>query len=334
MFGSIMKVGIAITVKNEESLLRYNLLYHHYLGVENFYVFSDGSTDGTIQSIEHLPFVSIYPSLLAKDFKFSSEIREFLEKAETHNTARQCLNVCFAIEKGRECALNWLISLDADELICLDFHNIKKGQLIDFFKSIKPNIEAVRFPTLEIVQRRLMYRNVFAEETLFKLQKNRIRRRIYDPNKNKMWSLNGFYGHTYGKSALRLTVDAKPKTVHEFIKYKGATLNTIKAGYLLHYILYSFDGFINQNKNKMDCPNTYLYGKSVAYVPTLLWRNIVNDPKYPLDYIKNYFETNVMFNQNEVCRLRKNKYFGFFPKRANLVEVTSVKKTFNQLLNL
>ena len=54
-----MKIGIATTVKNEEALLRYNLLYHHYLGVDKFFIFSDGSTDKTIESVEDLPFVHI-----------------------------------------------------------------------------------------------------------------------------------------------------------------------------------------------------------------------------------------------------------------------------------
>lgn len=329
-----MKIGIVTTVKNEERLLRYNLLYHQYLGVEAAYVFSDNSTDNTIRCIEHLPFVYIYPSVLPDNFKNRPELDEFLIKSKTHVTARQCLNVCSAIEKARKIGLDWLISLDADELICLDFQNVSEGQLLCFFGIVKDNVEAIRFPTLEVVQRRLEYDNVFAEETLFKRQNVRIKRRIYDPYKKKLCGLSGFYGQKIGKSALRLNANAKPKTVHEFVALDGSKLNTLKAGYLLHYNWYSFNDFINKNKNWGNRQETYLYGKKIKYVPKLLWRDMVKDIGFSQEYLRDYYKKYIMFHEDEICALSKNRYLGIIPKRAGLVEVVSVRNAYKELLNL
>ncbi len=64
-------LSMVITVKNERALLRDNLLYHHFVGVDHFYVYSDGGTDGTIESVCDLPYVmtadSVPPSLFAAD---------------------------------------------------------------------------------------------------------------------------------------------------------------------------------------------------------------------------------------------------------------------------
>ena len=49
-----MKIGLVLTVKNEERLLRTNLIYHKALGVSNIFVYFDNSKDGGRNSIEDL----------------------------------------------------------------------------------------------------------------------------------------------------------------------------------------------------------------------------------------------------------------------------------------
>jgi len=64
-----MKIGLVTTVKNEQALLRRNLLYHHYLGVDEGYVYADDPADGTIQTVADLPFVRPRSTVPADRFR-------------------------------------------------------------------------------------------------------------------------------------------------------------------------------------------------------------------------------------------------------------------------
>lgn len=330
-----MKVGMVITVKNEQQLLRSNILYHNYLGVEQFFIFSDNSTDDTIKSIEDLPFVHIFSSVSPDFFNNRLELRKFADKASENIVARQCLNTVFAIEEAKRKKLDWIISLDADELICLDFNNPGKGQLLDFFDCVHDKVEQIQFKTLEVVQRRLEYENVFAEETLFKQQRSGIRKKIcghfnkimYDPFKNRMWKINGFYGHKNVKSATRLTVDAVPKSSHKFCALDGSSLPTLKAGHLLHYYNYSFNDFINKSKNNRNLPTTKLDGINYKAFSKFLWRDMVNHPDFSEDYLREYYKKWIMFDDKQIRQLRKNRW-GIFPKQPDIFEVVSVRNAF------
>lgn len=44
-------IAMVITAKNERVLLRQNILFHRYLGIEKFYVFLDNSTDDTCETV-------------------------------------------------------------------------------------------------------------------------------------------------------------------------------------------------------------------------------------------------------------------------------------------
>jgi hypothetical protein len=56
-------VALVMTVRDEVEFLRPNLLYHRFLGVGTAYVYDDGSTDGTAESVADLPFVRVAPSV-------------------------------------------------------------------------------------------------------------------------------------------------------------------------------------------------------------------------------------------------------------------------------
>lgn len=147
-----MRIAMTISVKNDRTLLRFNLLYHHYLGVEKFYIFSDGSTDDTIKTVEDLSFVQTGQSVSPGYFEGRSELRHLVEKAATHFSARHCLNICTAMELAKEEGMDWIIAIDADELLCLDVRNAYRGQFITFFTFLRPSIDLIRFLPMEVVQ--------------------------------------------------------------------------------------------------------------------------------------------------------------------------------------
>jgi hypothetical protein len=326
-----MKIALAVTVKNERQLLRPNLLYHHYLGVDAVFVFSDATTDDTLESLGELPFVRVCPSVPPGGAADRPGFETLVKKASLHHTARQCLNAAFAMAAAKQEGFDWMVSLDADELICLDFHTAEKGGLADYLGSVDKEIAQVRFQTLEVVQHRLEYENVFARETLFKRNSPDIRRRIYDPFKKKTWTKRGFYGHNQGKSAVRLTARAIPRTVHSFMGADGRELNTLKEKFLLHYYCYCFSDFIKKFENFKNRPDTFLGGQAVAYVPKLLWRDLVNGSVFSEGALENYYGKYVLFTKREIRRLRKSRRFGLFQKQPAVLEIGSVKEAFARI---
>jgi len=326
-----MKVAAVITFRNEEKLLRPNLLYHRFIGVDDFFIFSDDTTDDSLKTVEDLPSVHVYKSVSPEEFKDQPGFERIIQKAYNHHTARQCLNTAFAVRKAKRENFDWIISFDADELICLDFHTTKEDQLSTFFDSLPVDVQQVRFQTFEIVQRGIEYQNVFAQETLFKVNSPKIRRRIYDPFHKKNWILKRFYGHNQGKSALSLKAAAIPKTVHSFQGTDGVDLLTVRKKYLLHYNCYCFSELVEKFTNFKDRPNTFLHGEAVEYIPKRLWRDIVNSPAFAEDDLKRYFQRYVMFKEKDIKRLRKKSRFGLLKKQPAILEIDSVKKAFIQM---
>ena len=123
-------VALAITVKNERDLIRANVLYHRYLGVQLFYVFLDNTTDDTRDTVSDLDCVAVSHSMTGDRFLESRErrqacadsvrLRETIDKSAEHHDARQVLNTYVAWEQARDAGVEWLVSLDADELVWPD----------------------------------------------------------------------------------------------------------------------------------------------------------------------------------------------------------------------
>lgn len=325
-----MKLALVITVKNERKLLRDNLIYHHYLGIEHFYVYLDGTDDGTEETIKDLPYVTISNSVDPALYRNQPEIQEFLEQHAEHHVARQCLNVYHTQSLARGAGFDWLISLDADELLCVDPLHSYPNQLIDFFNGVDPGIEMVRFTTLEIVQRKTTYKSVFSEETLFKKSGAKLHHLLYDPFKHRIFRIRKFYGQTMGKAAIRTSVLCKPRTTHKFVGLDERDLVRVWQGYLLHYYGYDFDDFIKKYRNFKHRPDKHLSGNDVEYIKRL-WRDMVNRSEMSIDDLRAYYQRWILFHPREIARLSRSKILGIIKTDPRLIEVTAAQSAFKQL---
>lgn len=325
-----MKLALVITVKNERKLLRENLIYHHFLGIEHTYIYLDGTDDGTEETIKDLKFVSISNSVDPEPYQGQPEIREFIEHHAEHHVARQCLNVYHTQKLAMKAGYDWLISLDADELLCVDPLYSYPNQLIDFFNGIDPGIEMVRFTTLEIVQRKMTYKNVFSEETLFKESGAKLQHLLYDPFKHRIFRIRKFYGQTMGKAAIRTNVVCKPRTTHKFVGLDERYLVRVWQGYLLHYYGYDFDDFIKKYRNFQHRPDKHLSGNDVEYIKRL-WRDMVNRSDMSIDDIRAYYQRWFLFKPLEVARLSRSRILGLIKTEPQIIEVTSVQNAFKEL---
>lgn len=330
-----MKIAVVLTVKNENRLLRNNLLYHDAIGVDRIFVYFDNTTDHGKESISDLEFVTINDSVSAKKYGHLHYLEKFTSQAREHHTARQCLNTFDAQQLCKKEGIDWLISLDADELICTHF--IKPSNLKSFFKGIAKNVEVVNFNTLEVLQRRESYGNVFLEETLFKqnrkLKNGRpIYKKLFNPFTETSTKFSWWYGQHLGKGAIRIDREIIPHNVHRFKRKDGSKADTLNKGNILHYHAYDALDFIKKFTNFSDHPNTFLSGNKVESIKLLL-RDIVNTSGMDVMELKEYFKENLLFTEAEVKDLKKEKTYFLFKKLPSpLTEIISVQKVFKSLI--
>lgn len=325
-----MKIAIVLTVKNEKRLLRNNLLYHKAIGVDKAFVYFDNTTDAGKESIADLDFVRTSNSVPSEKYVHLNYLKKFTSQAKEHHTARQCLNTFDAKQQCIEENIDWLISLDADELICTDIE--RPSDLKAFFKNIAGNVEEVNFKVLEVLQRKKSYRNVFREETLFKSNIYAFPKSFYNPFTKSMQEFGWWYGQGVGKGAIRVNSDLIPRNVHHYQKMNTNKPITIKSGNVLHYHAYDTEDFIKKYINFSDRPNTFLSGRKVESIKLLL-RDIVNSSGLDGKQLENYFIENLMFDEKEIKKFKKGRKYGFFKiKPIPLKEITSVKRTFENLL--
>lgn len=330
-----MKTALVLTVKNEARLLRQNLLYHLAIGVEKIFVYFDGTTDDGKEQIDDLPNVVIQDSVSAKKYVHLPYLEKFWSNAQKHHTARQCLNTFDALKQCEALGFEWLISLDADEVLVPDISNEK--DIRHFFSKIPEATDIVRFKTFEVIGRKEVYQNVIAEETWFKTQKNfkshfdNIFIKIENPYSGKNIRSSFWLGHTMGKSAIRTKRNIIPKNVHRYSTISGTSPTIANKGYLLHYHLYDFPDFVKKYENFKNRATTYLSGNNIDSLKSL-WIRMINDQEQTEEKLKEYFQLNLFYDGSKLKRLQQTRYFNLFRRKEDaVVEVDFPKKILSQI---
>ena len=93
-----MRTGCIFTLKNEEALIAHNMLYHRHIGVTDFFVFLDHSTDDTKNILSSMPDTRIFENMSYEELHTNGRIikekyllhynivsfRHFLEKFKNY----------------------------------------------------------------------------------------------------------------------------------------------------------------------------------------------------------------------------------------------------------
>lgn len=318
-----MKVAVVITVKNEARLLRQNILYHLGIGMENVFVYFDNTTDSTPNTIKDIDKVISNTSVSVEKYKDKPYLNKFLENLAEHHTARQCLNTYDALQNCKQKGIDWLLSIDADELFCTN--NNGKQSLTDFFtEEITQQYDIIQLPTKEVVNRKMKYQNVMAEETLFKKQKNftskfdQIYRSIYNPYTNKYINTSYWLGHNMGKAAINVHSNSIPYNVHRYQLLNGSKPEVKTSGGILHYHIYDFQDFLKKYNNFKSHPDTFLSGNKIETLKSL-WIKLVNDTNYSEEYLKAYYKKYIHFNEIELAKLYKTRMFNILKRKEEAV---------------
>ncbi len=145
-----MKIVMTLAVRNEQDILKKNLDYHLYNGVDFFIVTDNLSTDNTKNILtEYINKGVLY-------YIYNDE--------NTHDQAKWVTNMCRLAHEL--CSPDWIINCDADEFWWTDNLDLKS-----FFKSQKSNfINVPRFDFIPIKQSNPD--NFFYEEMVYKRTKS------------------------------------------------------------------------------------------------------------------------------------------------------------------
>jgi hypothetical protein len=326
-----MNTAVVMTVKNEARLLRQNVLYHLGLGVTKIFVYFDNTTDDGLKRLSGLEHVETSNSIKAEKYKDLYYLEKFWSNSDEHHTARQCLNTFDALQKCKAQDIDWLISIDADEL----FLTCKDGSvsLEHFFEDAnKQNASIVNLKPLEVVTQKMAYKHVMLEETLFKTQKNfkskfdHIYQNIYNPYTKTSKTVSYWLGHTMGKAAVRVSETVIPKNVHRYKSLDGRSLKLVNMGCLLHYHIYDSEDFIKKFKNFKERPATFLSGNKIEDLKSL-WIRLVNDSTFSKAYLENYFKENLLCSPKKLKRFHKTRFFNILKrKEPALVDIDFPKR--------
>ena len=324
-----MSTALVMTVRDEREMLRPNLLYHHFLGVDRCYVYDDGSTDGTAESVADLSFVAVRPSVGPADFADTSGAR-WSEQYASHVGARQRVNIEHAVATASSEGFQWLLAFDADEFVVVDRHSQARGSLGTKLNQLPADVEGAVFKPLEVLQRRLKYDDVLVEETLFKRTDSRATHVTFDPFSDAKRKVSVAYGHAAGKMAVRLSSRPRPKSTHRFVHSDGSALRTRPLGDLLHFYSHDADAFIHKFRLIHDHPDKHVQGSDVAFQKRL-WRDVVNKSGMDDGQLREYFRKWVMFTGDDVRELRRSGRLPFLASTPVVVEVTALRDALNEM---
>lgn len=299
-----VRVALVTTVRNERRLLRDNLRYHHWLGVERSFVFLDRCTDGSGDTVRDLPGVTVAesspPAAVPPRFATLPMVENILAKLESHQTARQMLNTLVATDWARAAGCDWIVSLDPDELLCPSWTRLASGDLLRQLQGVADAIQAVQFLPLEVIPTRAADRgSPFQEATRFKNRfaragdpvhavAHRFPKRLHDPYRNQEWVSTDYLGHVAGKAAARTGRDLLPGSVHAFVAKDGSRPATLRTGWLLHYCNAGFDSFLTRFRHRRAMPAHWVSGAAVDPAERL-WQAMVNDGDFTEAQLEAYF---------------------------------------------
>jgi Glycosyl transferase family 2 len=325
-----VKIGLVTTVKNEQALLRRNLLYHQYLGVDECYVYADDPGDGTIETVADLPFVRARTTVPADRFREHPQLAAEISQYQ-YVPSRQVLNVFDAMAEARSAGVDWLFHLDPDELLCLDRQSAERGELRTRLAALDHTVEMVWFEPLEIVQTGAAYQNVFAEAILFKRPVRTIMKSVPDPVSGATVPVPTYYGHVAGKSGVRLSAFARPANPHRFCRMDGSRLSSATLGFVLHYFAYDFDDFYKKLLH-MKTQADVFRGGGQRTPQKRLWKAMMNDAQMSREALEAYYRRWVVLSPDDIARWRRRgALFGIPWRPRALVEVPSAARAWRDL---
>jgi hypothetical protein len=162
---SSVRFAISYTVKDESRILPAAIDYHIAAGCSRIYVFWDGTSDGSDL------LLSAYPSVVARKSITPDEVEDapqwitrILPWWDGDLDVRKQINTYYAANSAALEGIDWLISIDADELIWMGNNGpIDHDSIVGQLSRVPDNIDQLLLPNLDCVPTSTEPQNPFSD---------------------------------------------------------------------------------------------------------------------------------------------------------------------------
>jgi hypothetical protein len=147
------KFALAYTVKNESRLLPSGIEYHLAAGCSRIYIFWDNTTDNAPE------LVAKYPQVIARKSYRPDELVDppawlarILPAWDIDLDVRKIANTYYATVEAAKEGIEWLVSIDADELILMNRgEQVPENHIPKYLEKVPESIDQLLLPNLESV---------------------------------------------------------------------------------------------------------------------------------------------------------------------------------------
>jgi hypothetical protein len=343
------RFAITYTVKNEATLLPDAIAYHRELGCSRIYVFFDGTTDNSRELVNDFEWVRCADSIEPQSLNDPPAwIRQILPRWKESMDVRKRINTYMAAQSASDEGIEWLISIDPDELLLLDQQaSGPPRRCEDFFAGIAQNVDQILVPNLEaiavgegsgrsFVDCTLFLRRFPLTELVWRYSSGLVRRLTPSP-KTHAWYDHWFYrvrfrgalprlmrhpvtgesipaGYFLGYSNHKSFIRTRAAKEFLFNVHKWQRIarrpRTIRKGFLLHYDLCNAEYF--RAKYRQRQPAMLVKAFFCRYMFALIARDL------PIETSRQFFLNNICIRDAATLeRLRQ---------RGILTEISGISK--------
>jgi len=163
------KFALSYTVKNESRLLPSGIEYHLAAGCSRIYVFFDNTTDNAPELIAKYPQVIARKSLLPGElFNPPQWLAKILPAWKPDLDVRKIANTYYAALDAATEGIDWLASIDADELIVMSpDEQVLENHIPRYLEKIPEDVDQLLLRNLESIPSSAESKNPFIDCVYF-----------------------------------------------------------------------------------------------------------------------------------------------------------------------
>lgn len=280
------KFAVTYTIKNEEKIIADAIRYYKHLGCSKFYIFFDGTSDNSRDVILGMDRVVTFESgIYFSDSEVMDWIIEIIPRWHDNMDVRKRINTAYAAKLANNDGIEWLLSIDPDELLVVDAGDGARAEdFLSLLDGISEDVDQIKVKNLEVVVTspvigspfldcNLFLRRFPATEYCWRIIRFLVSRmgfssnfvawleyffyycrffgklpRLYrSPVDGNLFPGGYFLGYLGHKSIVRSSRWSLFNfNVHEWIATSRGRPRSVFKYWLLHYDLYSLEGFIGK----------------------------------------------------------------------------------------
>lgn len=166
---SSIRFAITYTVKNESRLLPSAIDYHIAVGCSRIFIYWDGGSDHSDLLISKYPSVVARNSISPGELEDAPEwITKILPAWETDMDVRKRINTYYAAKSAAREGIDWLISLDPDELILMEKNTpVDQDHVLRHLRRVPDKVDQLLLRNLDCVPTSAESKNPFSDCVYF-----------------------------------------------------------------------------------------------------------------------------------------------------------------------